>query len=59
MCVNKHELQTKKKVCTHVNYYTIEKLDFLTNKTGLFPINWTFWPKMFQFSVIIHIYPVE
>jgi hypothetical protein len=53
MCVNKHELQTKKKVCTHVKYYT-----FLL-KTGPFSLSWTFLSKMFKFGVIYHIYLVK
>ena len=59
LCVNEHELQTNKKVCTHVKYYMIKKLDIFTHKTGLFPINWTFWPKMFKFGVCYRSYPVD
>ena len=36
-----------------------KKLDIFTHKAGLSPINWTFWPKMFEFGVIYHIYLVE
>ena len=41
----------------NVKHYTIKTRLFI-HKTGLFPINWTFWPKMFKFGVIYHIYLV-